>query len=169
MNKRCGDIRSRGDITETVDGSRDELNEKNEVLEQVSRDVETTREVLDKCSFVGTSEGVDQAQRSITEAEDIAVETFDTEDGALEEIQGQNDEFQSELGENAESVQDDINDVTDASSRIATDVAVERLVAARDALQEDVDFLTEQIERAKEAREASEEAQRVYQNTVHGA
>jgi hypothetical protein len=95
------------------------------------------------------------------------VEVFDRQDEQLEHAQSENEGYEREMQENAEVEKSDIGKLSDASNQIDTHETVSELVKAKEAALRDIDFLAEQIERAKRAREKSEQAQQEYQRTVH--
>lgn len=161
------DVKSRGEITDTVNRSDTDLEQKVGDLEKVERDVKTIRDTLANLEFAGTAEGADAVKGAVTGAETATVEVFDRQDEQLEHAQSENEGYEREMQENAEVEKSDINKLSDASNQIDTHETVNELVKAKEAALRDIDFLAEQIERAKRAREKSEQAQQEYQRTVH--
>lgn len=165
-HERRKDVKSRGEITDTIDRSGTELEEQTGDLGKLEKDIQTVRETLANLDFGGTQEGVNQVQELVSGAETRTTEEFDREDEQLEQVQSENAEFEQELQEHSESEKTDLDKLSEASGRITTDVTVNELLKAKEAALQDVDFLMEQVKRAKEAREKSEQEQQEYQNTV---
>ena len=78
-------------------------------------------------------------------------------------------EHQGETQERADTTEADLGKVSDASARIETDVAVSELVKAKEAALKDIEFLGEQVERAREAREESERIQQELESRVRAS
>ncbi|VGO13478.1 hypothetical protein PDESU_02035 [Pontiella desulfatans] len=165
--KRNKDTKGRGEISETVDHSNSDMDEKLGDLDKVQQDVATVRDTLASLEFGGTSEGADAVEQSITDAENITVDVFDQQDGELDDMQSGSQEFQSELEDHSASDQSDLERVSEASGRLETDETVSELVKAKEAALRDIDFLMEQIERAQTARDESERTQEDYKQSVH--
>ena len=165
--KRRTDVKSRPEINQAIDKSGNDMQEKEADLDKIAADVETVRETLESLDFGGTSEGADAVEVTMEGAEDITEDVFDRGDEELEQIQEEDEEYQGELEEAADSDESDLEQISDASSRIETSETVEGLVQAKEAALRDIDFLSEQINRAREARDRSEQTQREYQNRVH--
>ena len=153
---RRGDVRSRNDITDTVEKHQTDMQEKGEELEKPVEDVETVRETLDALDLGGTSEGADEVEQAIEGAEDVSVEDFDRGSGELEEIQHESEEHEGEIEERSDNVSSDLGKISDASARIHGDGANRELVDAKESALRDVDFLKEQTDRAQEARDESQ-------------
>lgn len=166
MKSTTKDVKSRDEITETIDRSGTELEEKTGDLEKLEKDIQTVRDTLANLDFGGTKEGVNSVEERVSGAETRTTEEFEREDEQLEQVQSENAEVEQELQEHSESERTDLDKLSDASSRLETEVPVNELLKAKEAALQDVDFLAEQIKRAKQAREKSEQAQQEYQNTV---
>lgn len=167
MKANRKDTKTQGDITDTVDRSSTDMNVKVEDLDKLQRDVQTVRETLESLDFGGTRECGDAVEESMSSAEDVTVDTFDREGEQLDEIQGENESYEGELHEHSDSDKSDIEKVSDASSRTETGDTISELVRAKEAAMRDIDFLAEQIQRAKDARETSEKTQQEYTQRVH--
>jgi hypothetical protein len=92
---------------------------------------------------------------------------FDTEDETLERIQADNQEFEGEIQDRRGTSESDLGKISDASGRIETKETVNELVNAKEAALRDIDFLAEQIDRARGAREKSNAAQEKLRARVH--
>lgn len=167
MSRARGDCVSRSDITEHVGRSQQDMREKEGDLEKIATDMETVRETLEALDFGGTSEGCDGVEMSMRGAEDVTESVFDREDEELEKVQADAEDHQGEIQERTDSDNSDLEQISDASSRIETSEAVNELVKAKDAALRDIEFLSEQIRRAQDAREESEQTQQEYQRRVH--
>ncbi len=163
---RKSDAPSRGEISEKTDKSRDDMREKEEELDVTATDVETVRHTLDSLDFGGTAEGGNEVEASIEKADDATVEVFDEQDQALEGIQDENEEHQGELQERSDTSESDLGKLSDASAQLETDAALNEFVGAKDAAMQDIEFLGDQVEQARDAREESERVQREQQARV---
>jgi hypothetical protein len=153
------DIPSRHDVNERIEGDKRKMEIKETDLDKIATDVETVRGTLEKLDFRGTVEGSREAEESIENAEDVATDAFDKEDGALERIQTGNQEFGAELDDRRGASESDLKKVTDVSASIHRNEVVDKLKEAKEAVLRDVNFLAEQIERARVARERSDAIQ----------
>lgn len=165
--KRKNDTKSRDEITETVEHSNSEMDEKLGDLDKVQQDISTVRETLANLEFGGTSEGADAVEESMTGAEDVTVDVFDTQDAELDDMQTGSQEYQSEMKDHSDSDQTDLERISEASGMLETNETVSELVKAKEAALRDIDFLMEQIERAQTARDESERIQESYKQRVH--
>lgn len=162
-----GNRNSRGEITDTVDRSDQDMTEKNEDLDKIRADVLKVRETLDNLEFGGTAEGSDAVETSFEEAEDATVDVFDTEDEQMDGIQSKNEEYQGEIQEHADTDESDLGKISDASAQIETEVTITALIEVKNTALQDIDFLIAQLDRARDAREESENTQQDYRSQVH--
>lgn len=165
--RRRKEIRTRSEVVETNEESREKMEEKEDELDTIASDVEAVRETREKLDFEGTQEGAEELDRSIDDAEDVTTEVFENEDENLEEIQDENEEFEGELQDGHDSSDSDLGEVVDVSAKVETKETINELVTAKEALIRDIDFLTEQIQRASDARERSNEVQETHRGRVH--
>jgi hypothetical protein len=145
----------RQEFTEINEKDRKDMEAKEGNLDKITSDVETVRDTLDALDFKGTSEGSEQIERSIKSAEDVTTEVFDNEDNELEKIHDENQEFENDVMDRRRSTESDLGKISDSSARIETHETVNELSIAKEAVLQDIDFLSEQIERANEARKES--------------
>ena len=167
MRKRS-DTPTRSEVTETVDSHKEEMDDKTVELDTIATDTETVRETLDSLDFSGTSEGTDEVESSIEQAEDVTVEIFEQEDENLEQMQGETEEYENELQERSDSSESDMGKISDAGSKIETPDTVTELDKAREAVANDIEFLDDQNEKAQGAREETEELQQQHRARVQG-
>lgn len=166
--KRKSDSPTRGEVTEKVERHKDDMTEKVEGLDIIASDTETVRETLENLDFEGTAEGQDRVQESVEQAENISIDIFDTTDDTLETIQSETEEYESELEERTDSLDSDADKVAEAIDRISTEETNKELEQTRQEIREDEDFLADQEEIAKQAREENEELQIKHRGRVHG-
>ena len=166
--RRKSDAPTRGEITEKIDTQKTDMSEKAEELDTIATDTETVRETLESLDFEGTSEGADEVESAIEQAEDVTVEIFDTEDENLEEIQSDAEEYEGELQERTDSSESDLDKISDAAGEIETQETVSELNNAEAAVSSDIEFLNEQDETAREAREENERLQQEHRSRVQG-
>ena len=167
--RKITDRPTRGEVSETVDKHGEDLEKKTEELDVIATDTETVRDTLDALEpGSGTMEGVDEVVQSINDAEDVTIDIFQEEDENLEQEQAESEEYQTDLEGREEASESDRNKITDASSRVETQATVDELTNAEVAVSEDIDFLSEEIDKANEAREESENLQSQHRDRVHG-
>jgi uncharacterized phage infection (PIP) family protein YhgE len=166
--RRKNDTPTRSEVTETVEKHKDDMSEKVEDLDTIATDTETVRETLESLDFGGTADGADEVENAIEQAEDVTVEIFDREDGNLEEIQSDTAEYEGELQERTDSSESDLDKVTDAAGKIETQETVGELENAKASVSSDIEFLKEQDETAKQAREENEQLQQDHRSRVQG-
>ena len=165
MARRRGEI-TRNEVTETVQKHQQEMSEKAEELDTTTSDVETERQTLESLDFGGTAEGADEVEQAIQDAENATVEVFERQDEELEEIQAETENYEQELQERSGSSESDLGKISDASGRIETEEGVNELVKAKEGVLQDIDFLTEQNERAREARDESDQARKEHEARI---
>jgi len=161
------DVPGRGEVTEKIETGKKEMEIKEVDLAKIVTDVETVRQTLEQLDLSGTAEGVEEVEASIRNAEDVTEGVFDREDNDLESIQAVNHEVEEGLQERRGLSESDLGKIEDANSRIETMETVNEFVRAKQAALHDIDFLSDQISRASEAREKSDEVQDRLQSRVH--
>ena len=167
--RRINDKPTRGEVTETVDKHGEKLEEKTDDIDVIATDTETVRDTLDALEpGSGTMEGVDEVVNSINEAEDVTVDIFQEEDENLEQRQAESQDYQTDIESRQEASESDRGKITDAGSRVETQATIEELANTEAAVSEDIEFLNEEIDKADEAREESENLQSRHQDRVHG-
>lgn len=166
--KRKSDSPTRGEINEKVEKNKEEMTEKVEELDTTATDTETVRETLENLDFEGTAEGVDSVEEAVTEAEDVTVDIFDEEDEELNEfIDSEVKEHEQELQERTDSSESDFEKVSDAVDQIATQKTNKELERAKTEIRDDIEFLDEQNEDSRDAREENELLQKQHRGRVH--
>jgi hypothetical protein len=163
---RRKDVPTRHELTDQGQEHDRGMEAKEIDLDKIASDVETVRGTLDNLDFGGTSEGTEEVERSIEAAEDVTVQEFDREDEELEHLQSESQEFEDGIQDRRESSESDMRQVTDAAGKIETKETLNQLEKAKDAALRDMEFLSEQIERARSAREGSNAAQEKLQSRV---
>jgi len=163
---RKGNAPSRGEVTDTVETHQGQMSEKVEILDRVAADAETVQGTLESLDLDGTSEGSEEVADAIDQAADVTAEVFEGEDAALEEVQSAAEEFEGELQERADSSESDIEKIADAAGKIETQETVGELEKAKDAASSDMEFLKEQNEAAKQAREETDRVQEQHRSRV---
>ena len=152
---RRGEGVSRNEVTEKVARHREGLQETAKKIEQTVSDLETIRKTLEELDLGGTSEAADEVERGVEGAEDTTVHEFGQESGQLEEVHRDSEEHEAELQERSDRASSDLGRISDASGRIVTDAANRELIPAKEAALRDVEFLSENAKRARDAREES--------------
>lgn len=165
MRKRS-DLSSRGEINDNIDKHREDMSVKEDELEIVASDTETVRSTLENLDFGGTEEGADAVESAIEQAEHVTVDIFEQKDSDLEVIQSDTEGYKDELQGHSETAESDLGKISDAGSQVQTGETIEKLADARDNVTEDRDFLNDQVDRAREAREESEQRQQELESRV---
>ncbi len=164
--KKIGGVPTRSEITDTVQKHEDDMTEKVEDIDIVATDAETVDETLENLDFEGTAEGTEAIESAMEEAEDVTVEIFEEEDENLEEMQTDAKDYQDGLQERTDSSEKNLGEIVNASGQIETQETIDKLVEAKSAVLEDIDFLNEEIEHAEEAVEKSENQQQEHRRRV---
>lgn len=167
MRKKT-DTPTRGEVTERVDRNKNEMDEKVEQLDTIATDKETVTETLENLDLSGTAEGTEAVEAAIEQAEEVTVEAFEQTDSNLEEAQSETEDHENDLQERSDSTQMDLGKISDASGRIETKDTVNELVNAKEGVLKDIDFIDEQNERAKDARDESERLQQEHRSRIQG-
>jgi hypothetical protein len=157
--RKKGDLPKRCEVIEKVDLNGKDMEEKEDNLDRVASDVETVRQTLENLDFGGTEDGSDQVERAIEDAESITIEVFGREEGQLDRIQNDNQEFEGELQDRRGSSESDLGKLSDSSARTETEETVNELLKAKESVLRDIDFLAELIGRARVAGEKSDAIQ----------
>lgn len=157
--RRRSDCVSRREVIETIDTRQSEFDEKTEELQKEADDVETTRETKDNLDLSGTSETSEAVERAMDAAENISEEEFTEDSEQLDQTQDQSQEYEADLHERSDTTEKDLGRVSDASAQINSDRPNREWIEAKEEFVRDKEFLDEQGERARVAREASERIQ----------
>ena len=156
MTKRgLRETRSRSEITENVEKTQTEVQEKTDTIEEKVSDVETESQTLENLELDGTSEGAETVEQNIEQAQDISVEEFTEQSGELEQMHEEAEQSETELAEKAESVSGDIETLSETSENIHSETARERLNEADRSAQEDMEFLNEHKQKLEQIRQES--------------
>ena len=166
MRKRR-DLPSKRQVKERVDVSKKDMQEKETDLDKIASDVERVRETITNLDFGGTAEGTQQLESSIEKAKDVTASVFDKENDELEQIQHKGKEYETEIDKRETTSKSDLEKISSTSTKIETKETINELVNAKESILRDIDFLSGQIERAKDAREKSDAAQRQLEERVN--
>jgi len=167
--KKRGDAPSRSDIEARVETDNVSMQEKQTDLESLATDVETVRQTLESLEFGATSDAADAVAEAMESADDVTTTEFDSQDNELESIQAEAEEHEVELEERSDAGESDAELIEGAIGSIQTEFPKAEIEKARDVAVEEVEYLQQQIERAKEAREDSERVQQELQARVQGS
>ena len=162
------DTPTRGEVSERVEKSKEQMDEKVNDLDLIATDAETVRGTVESLDLNGTSEGSDAVESAIEEAENVTVEKFDEEDEALQEVQSDMEDFEGELQERTDSSESDSEQVSEAIGQITTEETKGELEQAKSEIDDDIEFLKEQNETAREAREENTQLQQEHRSRVQG-
>ncbi len=168
MNNRS-DMPTRIEVTDTVDLHQNEMNDKGEEIELTVSDLELERETLEALERRGTAEGTDEIEQNIDTAQDVSGGEFEEESHELEEVHSETEEHETDLNERSESATMDQAKIADAQSAIHSDNASGELERAREAAEQDIEFLTEHEQRSEQARQESEQLHQEHENRASQA
>ena len=166
MANRTRKTMGRSEISDTGRGIEKRMGEYEKALDTLSRDVSTIRKTLDSLTRIGTAEGVDSTDRFIHGARDITTRHFDDEDRELDRTQRESSDREHDLDRRSEGGEADRERIKDAGSQVDTRDAQADLTKAEQEAIRDIEFLKQQLTKAEEARERSEEMQRQYGQVV---
>jgi hypothetical protein len=166
MRKRR-DLPSKRQVKERIDVSKKDMQEKETDLDKIASDVERVRETITKLDFGGTADGARQLESSIEKAEDVTASVFDKENDEREQIQHKGKEYETEIDKRETTSKSDLEKISSTSTKIETKETINELVNAKEAVLREIDFLSSQIERAQDAREKSDAAQRQLEERVN--
>ncbi len=167
MAKRKSDLPTHNEVEETVEDYDQQMSEKVEELEVLTEDTETVRAAHEALDLETTVEGASEVEALVDEAEDHTVEAFDSDDENLDDIQSEAQDYENELDERHETAEADRDKISDAEGRIETQQTADDLANAEAAVQEEMDFLEDNNQKAVEARRENEQAQRDLQNRIN--
>ena len=165
MNKRT-DLPTHSEIEDTVNEQGEKTDEKLQELEVLADDTETVAETLDSLEGA-TADGFEDVTSSIEAAEDVTIEMFEDEDGNLDDIQAETQDYENELDERHDTAESELGEISDASGRIETQETVDKLADAKASVLEEMDFLKDNNDTTKDAREESDQAQAVLENRIN--
>ena len=154
MSRSGREGRSRSDISGTLEKSRGDMQEKGHELEIDTKDIEITRETLDRLEG-GTEEGAGEVRGHIEQAEDLTKDMFEEDGRELEDVHGEGEAFQGNLEDSAQSTERDIGTIEDATGSIETQENLNEMDRAKQSATEDKDFLDRHVEDVDEALEQS--------------
>jgi hypothetical protein len=154
--RSTNDLKDRGKIKEKFDTLKTDMSKSESDLEIFAKDIEVIKNTLKKMDFGGTNEGFDEINQHIEIAEDITKDAFDEKDDLLEQKQGDSDEFKNDLSGKNELSEKNLNKVSDVKSEIKTKDTMNELEKAKQAVLKDINFLSDQIDRASRERERSD-------------
>jgi len=166
--RRKSDTPTRSEVTGKVEESKNEMSEGIENLDVIATDSETVEGTLDSLDFSGTTEGTGEVEEAIEQASAATTEKFDEEDDALEQVQAETEEYEGELQERIDTSQSDNEKIFDAAGKIETQETTSELEKGKDAVADDIEFLNEQNETAKVAREENEQLQQEHRGRLQG-
>jgi hypothetical protein len=159
---------SRSEIRDNVDKSKKDLEQQTDDLETKLGEVDAVRDTIANLDFGGTLEGGTDLEQTTKETEETAVEVFDGEDQKLERFKADNEALEANLSESKEADESDQIKLENVGRRIEAKRTLGDLIEAQQAVISDLKILTDNIARAKEARDRAVEEQKGMKNRVHG-
>ena len=163
MVRRRGGV-SRREFGEKVDRSKTALDGKESELKVYTSDLEQERRTLESLDLDGAEEDSRQVEEAISRAEKVTAERFDGENRQLEQLQDENQGLEGDFQDRRETTESDLRKMSGA--RLESSEAVSAMVGAKEAALRGKEFLSEQADRIRRTREASEQAQRALEARV---
>lgn len=146
----------RSEVSERLDKHQAEAREKGDTVEENVEDVEIESQVLDELEG-GTEDAAEQVEECIERAQDASCGEFDKETSELEEIHDQIHEYEEQMHEQSDIAANNAEKVGDASGQLHRDAPRSALEQAQEALRQDMEFLSDHEQHAREAREESKQ------------
>lgn len=165
MNRKR-DIPTRQEVTERITNDGKEMEIKESDLDRIATDVETVRRTIESLDFGGTAEGAEQLEHAIEGAEKVTEDVFEKENENLEQVQVVSEAYESKMDDHRGVTESDLGKVSNDSAQIETNETINALIRAKEAVLKDIDFLTDQVKRAHEAIEKSDDHQRQLEERV---
>ena len=159
-------ILGRREMENRVEKAGKEMEEKEDILEKDVSDIETIRKTLDGLEG-GTSEGIEQVESSIGDAENITTEAFEREDDELDRIQDDSEQFGREIQEGQEYAESDSAKISYAIKEFKTKDPEKEVLRAKEQAEKDLDVLKEHDDQERRAREKSDTIQEKLKARVH--
>lgn len=149
---------SRREFAEKVTHSETEMKNKEGDLEVYASDLEQERHTRESLDLQGAEEDSRDVDGAIERAEDTTAERFGDHDQQLEGLQGDSEGLESDFRDRKESAESDVEKLQKA--RLDSSEAVNTMVQAKESALRGKEFLREQMEKTRSARDSSEQAQR---------
>jgi len=146
----------RSEVSEQLDEHQDKAREKGDEAEENVEDVEIESQVTDELEG-GTEDALEEAQECIEQAREASESEFDEDSRNLEGIHDQINEFEDQMQERSDVAAADVERISSAGSQLHRDAPRSALEQAQETLQEDIEFLSVHDQRAREAREGSQQ------------
>ena len=160
------DLPTHSEIEETVSEQKEKGDEKLEELKVLTDDAETVDETLDSIEG-STGEGRQEITSNVEAAGDVTVEMHEAEDSNLDSIQDETEDYEGFLDDRHSTAESDLGRISDASGEIETQEPRDKLADAKASALEDMDFLRENNEKAKDDRNESEQEQNELQDRIN--
>ena len=160
------DVPTRNELEQIDEKSQKDMEEKGDDIEKIVEDVESIRELLKEIHRDTTSDGAEILEKSIENTETVTVVEYEMEDEKLEDIQSDNLEFEGELKEKQDLSEGNMDKVLDTEKGITTRETIDALMKVKDAVNQEIDFMCDHIERTRAAREESDRKQDALSNRV---
>jgi len=152
------------DIQEYADG----MHEHGKKADETSSDAEVIGSTRGEIQGA-TVEGETAEQAKIEEGLEITVAGFENEKTELENVHASAEELETDMAEGKEIGETDADKISEAGSRLKTDLAKEQLSEAESEAQSDIELLTESIETERTEREGSQQDLEEYEQRVENA
>ena len=169
MARKRSDVTTRSEVESTVEKQRTDMQEKGEEIEETVSDVEVENQTLDEIEGGGTTEGADEVEQNLESAQEVSVGEFEEGSQELEQIHEETEEYEGELQERADTVASDAEKISEAIGQVHSDAPRSELESAREAAEQDIEFLNEHEQTAQEDREESRQLQDAHDNRVNTA
>ena len=156
---------SRREFAEKVVNSEKEMKREEDDLKVYASDFQEERGTRESLDLQGAEEDSREVDEALVRAEDITTERFGEHDQQLEGLQRQNEEIESDFRQRRESVDSDVKKLQ--KTKLDSMDAINAMVQAKESALRGEEFLREQMEKTRVARESSEQAQKELQTLVN--
>ena len=149
---------TRQELSDRADKHAEDMEKTHQKLEMTAEDIRTIRGLVEQLDpGGGTAEGIDEVEQSVERAEDVTEEVFDTQDGELEQIHSENEDYQDEVQDRKGISEANLGRVSDVTAPMETQEAIDELRKGKEAFLDDIDALLQLVDRAREACDRSKQ------------
>ena len=163
MSKRKSGV-TRREFTEKVNQSESGMKDKESDLKVYTSDLEQEHQTGESLELQGADEDSGEISGSIERAKDITADRFNDHNEQLEGLQKENESLESDFQSRKESSESDVEKLQKA--KLDSSEAISAMVQAKEAALRGKEFLQEQMDQTRSAREVSEQAQRELENKI---
>ena len=163
MTRRNSGI-SRREFSEKVSRSETEMKTKEGDLKVYASDLEQERHTRESLDLKGAEEDARDVDKAIERAEDITNDKFGEHDDQLEGLQQENEGLERDFRDRRDSAESDVEKLQ--KTKLDSSEAISAMIQAKESALRGKEFLAEQMEKTRAAREASEQEKNIANERV---